>query len=61
MDFGLQCALHAQRDAAEAMIQHFASRKDDKALELFDEFLDAQRMLLALMNDGKREQYARTK
>jgi hypothetical protein len=61
MDFSLECALHAQRSAAEKLAEHFANRNDDTGFELFDELLDAQHMLLIVMNDQKRKQWERTK
>lgn len=54
MDFSLECALHAQRDAAERLAEHFLNKNDDKAMELFDDVLDAQHMLLIILNDGLR-------
>ena len=61
MDYSLECALHAQRSAAERLAEHFANRNDDKGFELFDELLDAQHMLLVVMNDLKRKQWQRTR
>jgi hypothetical protein len=55
VDFSLECALHAQRDAAERLAEHFVDKNDTRAMELFDELLDAQHMLLILMNDWKKQ------
>jgi hypothetical protein len=55
MDYSLECALHAQRSAAEALAEHFVDKNDTRAMELFDDLLDAQKMLLTLMNDWKRK------
>jgi hypothetical protein len=57
VDFSLECALHAQRSAAEKLAEHFCERNDDKAMELFDELLEAQHMILIVMNDLKRKQW----
>jgi hypothetical protein len=57
VEYSLECALTAQRAAAEALAEHFVEKNDCKAMELFDELLDAQHMLLIIMNDLKRRQW----
>jgi hypothetical protein len=54
VDFSLECALHAQRSAAERLAEHFADRNDDKGFEMLDELLSSQHMLLVIFNDGLR-------
>jgi hypothetical protein len=61
MEYSLECALHAQRAAAEKLAEHFAEKNDDKGIELFDELLSAQQMILVVMNDLKRRQWQSTK
>jgi len=54
MFYGLECALTAQRHAAERLAEHFADKNDDKGFALFDEVLDASHMVLVVMNDQIR-------
>jgi hypothetical protein len=54
MFYGLECALTAQRAAAEALAEHFADKNDDKGFALFDEVLSASHMVLVVMNDQIR-------
>jgi hypothetical protein len=61
MDYSLEAALHAQRSAAEALAEHFVDKNDCKAMELFDELLDAQKMLLVILNDQWRDSLKKRK
>jgi hypothetical protein len=54
MFYGLECALTAQRAAAEALAEHMAEKNDDKGFALFDEVLEASHMVLVVMNDMLR-------
>jgi hypothetical protein len=54
MFYGLECALTAQRAAAEALAEHMAEKNDDKGFALFDEVLEASHMVLVVMNDQIR-------
>ncbi|MGA7511334.1 MAG: hypothetical protein WBW46_00480 [Candidatus Sulfotelmatobacter sp.] len=54
MEYSLNAALHSLRSSAEALAEHFETRGDERGFEMLEELLDAQHMILVLMNDGLR-------